>query len=684
MAELALFQPQEALDAQTRLAEFIRHARTDITVFGPDLDWDAPAWELRGVARVSGRSGGVLRVNWGHPLKRSPQSNADYAPLDARTVDFFKAYLRYRYGFSPLMNPHQMLTAIRRLDKALSGAGKSIADARPDDFNAAAATCRSDYSPENSYRVGQQLEAIAGFLDDHGLVARPLVWTCHIRRPTHFDRIGVERERKRGRKLPSERAIAALGEAYRRARRPIDVLAASAYALLLVTHSRISELHRLDAYDCEVEVIENGKERYGLRWYPSKGGEPETRWIPTAFVSLARDALERIRDVTDPARELARRYMADEPILPQDDPNDPFAHAGYVSMKTLGTITNPRDVIATLRRNGFDLPWELAKSLGVPLSRNARLYLRAPIEQGFREELPEGFPLADPKSGLGYDRALLVCTADVIRQSSHVFWRLSCIPSDAIERTMNGTDHTSVRKAGLFERLGLVDDDGETVRIMPHQLRHYMTTLANEGNLSQLDIARWAGRKDVRHNAFYDHETADSLVSKARALDEDMFGRSIAATPQRPVTARQLIEGNLAGVHLTRYGACLHDFAMSPCPMYRDCLNCAEHACVKGDERAERALRDRLAIIERAVASAEEAAAIGEGNSEIWLSRKTTELARLRELVALIDDATIEPGAILRLNDAARYAIGRDGADPVKTLSYPGPDPDSSPRLRKP
>ena len=418
MAELALFQPQEALDAQTRLAEFIRHARNDITVFGPDLDWDAPAWELRGVARVSGRSGGVLRVNWGHPLKRSPQSNADYAPLDARTVDFFKAYLRYRYGFSPLMNPHQMLTAIRRLDKALSGAGKSIADARPDDFNAAAATCRSDYSPENSYRVGQQLEAIAGFLDDHGLVARPLVWTCHIRRPTHFDRIGVERERKRGRKLPSERAIAALGEAYRRARRPIDVLAASAYALLLVTHSRISELHRLDAYDCEVEVIENGKERYGLRWYPSKGGEPETRWIPTAFVSLARDALERIRDVTDPARELARRYMADEPILPQDDPNDPFAHAGYISMKTLGTITNPRDVIATLRRNGFDLPWELAKSLGVPLSRNARLYLRAPIEQGFREELPEGFPLADPKSGLGYDRALLVCTADVIRQSS--------------------------------------------------------------------------------------------------------------------------------------------------------------------------------------------------------------------------------------------------------------------------
>ena len=69
MGELALFQPREAFDAKTRLAGFIRHAREDLAVFGASLDWDAPAWQLRGVARVSGRSKNVLRVNWGHPLK---------------------------------------------------------------------------------------------------------------------------------------------------------------------------------------------------------------------------------------------------------------------------------------------------------------------------------------------------------------------------------------------------------------------------------------------------------------------------------------------------------------------------------------------------------------------------------------------------------------------------------------
>ena len=88
------------------------------------------------------------------------------------------------------------------------------------------------------------------------------------------------------------------------------------------------------------------------------------------------------------------------------------------------------------------------------------------------------------------------------------------------------------------------------------------------------------------------------------------------------------------------------------------------------------AAKCRVAVIEKAVAAADEAAAIGECNSEIWLSRKRTKLARLHELVAPIDDATITPGAVLRLDDAARYAIECDGAGPTKPLSGPSPAPD--------
>ena len=144
------------------------------------------------------------------------------------------------------------------------------------------------------------------------------------------------------------------------------------------------------------------------------------------------------------------------------------------------------------------------------------------------------------------------------------------------------------------------------------------------------------------------------------------------------------MDGTLPAVHLTKYGACLHDFAMSPCPFYRDCLNCVEHACVKGDERAERALRARLAVMEKAVASAGEAAAAGDPSPEIWLSRKTLELARLRELVALIDNDTIPAGAILRLNEEARYAIDRYGPDAAGRIALPDPGPDTALRLGAP
>ncbi len=47
MGELALFQPREALDAETRLAAFIRHARDDLTVFGADRKPSGEPWEIR-------------------------------------------------------------------------------------------------------------------------------------------------------------------------------------------------------------------------------------------------------------------------------------------------------------------------------------------------------------------------------------------------------------------------------------------------------------------------------------------------------------------------------------------------------------------------------------------------------------------------------------------------------------
>ena len=83
----------------------------------------------------------------------------------------------------------------------------------------------------------------------------------------------------------------------------------------------------------------------------------------------------------------------------------------------------------------------------------------------------------------------------------------------------------------------------------------------------------------------------------------------------------------------------------------------------------------------KAVASAGEAVAAGDPSPEIWLSRQTLELARLRELVALIDNDTIPAGAILRLNEEARYAIGRDDSDTPARVALPDHGPDTALRV---
>ncbi len=62
----------------------------------------------------------------------------------------------------------------------------------------------------------------------------------------------------------------------------------------------------------------------------------------------------------------------------------------------------------------------------------------------------------------------------------------------------------------VFERFGMVEADGTVIRMNTHQFRHWLNTLAQAGGMSQLEIARWSGRKDVRQNAAYDHVSGPS------------------------------------------------------------------------------------------------------------------------------------------------------------------------------
>jgi hypothetical protein len=95
---------------------------------------------------------------------------------------------------------------------------------------------------------------------------------------------------------------------------PADVLACSIVAILCSAPDRISEVLHLEA-DCEVmEVIPSSKEKaYGLRWRPAKGAAPMVKWIIPSMADVVKEAIGKIRKLTEPAREIAKWYE-DHPV----------------------------------------------------------------------------------------------------------------------------------------------------------------------------------------------------------------------------------------------------------------------------------------------------------------------------------------------------------------------------------
>lgn len=101
--------------------------------------------------------------------------------------------------------------------------------------------------------------------------------------------------------------------------------------------------------------------------------------------------------------------------------------------------------------------------------------------------------------------------------------------------------------------------------------------------------------------------------------------------------------------HMSEVGACAHDFAMTPCTLHRDCLNCDEMFCIKGDEARcgrIRMLRDQTKL---GLESAERANSEGEFGASRWVVHQKATLERLDKLVQLFDDPTVPTGAIIHV-----------------------------------
>lgn len=644
MSEIVVFVPKAELDAQANLEGFIEFCRYRLTVFGKDLDFDANRWDVSETIELKAKYHAVRMVF--SNLETSTKKN--FVPMQEPYLSFAKGYMRNQHAFRPTDNIPGRLVALRALEAALREAGTAD-PVRVDShiLNRATQMLKDRLAPATAYRAGGQLELVSEFLCVNRLTSIRTIWHNPIPRPVDGVRVGKVFDDRRTAKLPSEAALSALPKVYRLATEPGDILVSSACAVLCSAPDRINELLLLPE-KCEVRQQngENG-EHFGLRWWPAKGADPMVKWVVSSMSGIVQEAIERIRRLTDEARAVARWY--------EQNPTKIYLSAELQHLRAKEWLTL-REVADILYVEAVEIKvareW-CKKNIAVagPFRKNVAVRF-ADLEAAVLKWLPRGFPVMVDGIGLRYSEALFVILRNGIEvQKSSFRCIIEPVGQGLIWNRLGARDD----QKSIFERAGFTEDDGSSIHVTTHQFRHYLNTLAQAGGLSQLDIAKWSGRKDIRQNEVYDHESNDSLLARVReAVGDDtrMFGPLAAASRKNLIPRDQFARLKVPTAHTTEFGYCIHDYVMAPCQMHRDCINCGEQVCIKGE--VEKEGRTRLAFAEatRLLQMAEKAEEEGDFGASEWVEHHRVQMERLSSLMEILENPSVPSGAVIRLSPA--------------------------------
>lgn len=632
MAELFHFKPKETLSAEANLEAFIKKCRYDLTVFGKDLDWDAAVWPNL-----------IVYSKLGVTTRRPSAEQL----MDASFTDFAKAYFRYQQGHSPTktMNESKALRAVEAaLIQATSKA--NIGSLTFGILDEAAALARQHYAPRTAYHCGREIQRLADFVVDNRLVANDVhTWRSPFKRPDDKNKTGKDARAAREQKLPAEETLNALAEIF--ASNPSnerDIFTTSVVAMLMSAPSRISEVLALPV-DCEVtETDSDGIERYGWRFYSAKGFEGDIKWVPSTMVPIAKEAVRRAKLLSENARRLAKWI--------EGNPDKFFRHPNCPSVSDDKPLT-PEEAAMAL---GLSVRDRNAAQEGLAVRKLSRVngaHTLNSLWGHVLERLPEGFPWFDEEKGIKFSNALFALNKNQFHGNR------GCLPVDlhkpltnffngdlSPRETLKDGSHKSI-----FDRYGYRSESGGRLKLTSHQIRHLLNTIAQRGGLSNLEIAKWSGRADPRQNRNYNHMTEYELVSMAEAFDptKALFGPAGEIAGHVPATTQSLNTLEHAAVHVTEFGYCVHDYTMSPCEKYRDCLNCTEQVCVKGNMENLSCIKERLARTEHLYDRAKASLDNGEIGADRWYQYHEKSIIRLRELVSILEDSEIEDGAQIKL-----------------------------------
>lgn len=649
MHNIILFIPKAEADATSNLATFIEICRSQLTVFGKDLVFDSNSWDISDVVRFKAdrKIARLVFSSWESSGRRGKSFLAE--PF----LRFAKGYLRYQYGLRPSKTVSAKLTALRALEHALIElhGGANIINVTPATFNRAAQLLTERSGEFAAYKYGCHLETLARFLSDGRLSKIPFQWRNPISPHHSVVRVGKKFDEQRREKLPSRAALEAIPKMFRVALEPGDVIATSVLAILCSAPDRINEVLLLPE-NCWVDGSYKGALGCGLRWWPAKGAEPLIKWIVPSMTSVVRDAVSKIKLITEAGRKVARWYEANPDKLYL---TDQWEHLRIQPFLTMSEVACVLYGFNTTAGRSDARQWCIYKEVSFGKCGRKLTVSFSDLQNAVLKMLPIGFPMVHEEVGLSYSESLFAvqyheCSA----KFRTIVCAIECVDYPKIRDMLGGRVMHGV--SSTFSRLGFFEDDGSPIRLPTHQLRHYLNTLAQKGGMSQLDIAKWSGRSDVRQNSAYDHVSAREMLEMIRSSvgDEKRAVGPLSSIPKAELISRdEFVLRKIPTAHTTDFGYCIHDFTMSPCELHRDCLNCQELVCVKGElQKAENLLR-RQHELRTLLKSAVEAEKKGYAGASRWVEHHSVTLNRIDQLAEILNDPKVPINACVQVTLAA-------------------------------
>lgn len=605
-------------------------------------------------------------------------SSKDRAPeniLHHSILEFAKAYVKYQRIHRKLKTQDTIL-AIRVIEQiSLVKYGEvDLTKLLIADFDLADETAEENYKASSAYHVGRHLNILLDFLRKLKIVALP-EWKSKIKKPPERTIVlDEESEEYRASKLPDEEAIFILADIFSRKDSELsnrDIFVSSAMGLLLSAPERASELFFLKVNCIHEEENQipcksnlglgvddsNVEEAFGIRWYAQKNYGYDIKYITSVMIPTAKRAIARLIKMSEKPRHLA--YLLET--------NDKFPRHELCPDVSDDKILTKKQVLHALgfdtthyptHKRSNDAGNQFLKRMG--LARKDNCYCLNDLNIILRDRLPEGFPYIPFIKGNGikvkWSEALFCSFANQFHSNKLTIFSELWMPHiDTLNEDLSPTKKKLRGKEQLsnvqsiFQRWGYGD-----YSITTHQFRHLLNTIANTNGMDSMLLAKWSGRADMKQNRVYDHTTVQdrnlSLIEMQKnevgTVNTDSTFTFQIATPR---TLQELNTRTTLSMHTTEFGLCTHSYIDEPCLKYRNCLNCTEHVCTKGDEEKKKRLQDRLKKEKILWAKDKKAVSKNVTGAMVWLEMRELTIKRCEQMIALLDDPNIPDGTPLCL-----------------------------------